>query len=587
MKTHKTNWNLGLLYKNEKDPQIEKDLKAIEKACDDFEKKYKKADYISTEQKLFKALEESEKLSKQISGSKPWWYFALKMRQNSSDNTSTATATKFEQRLTVAGNKTTFFGLTIAKIPKNAQKKFLSSKLLAPYRYELARIFEHAKYNLSEAEEQVVSLLSGPGYGMWVDAQDKLLHSQTVLYKGKQIPITEATEIVSDLPTKERRELYASIRKVTKSVSHFAEAEINAVYNYKKIMDERRGYKKPYSATMLGYENDDKTIEGLVKTVTKHFTISRRFYKLHAKLLKEKKLTYVDRGAKIGEVKKKFDFETSVKIVRDVFTKIDPQYTKIFDSFLQNGQIDVYPQKGKDGGAFCWGQGDLPTFVLLNHADTLHSVETLAHEMGHAIHAELSKSQPTRYQGHTMSVAETASTFFEQAVSNELQNYLSKDEQIILLHNRLKGDVATIFRQIACFNFELELHTKIRVEGQVSKEAIAALLSKHMRAYLGESVEVTDDDGYFFVQWSHIRRFFYVYSYAYGQIISRALFENWQKDKSYAKKVEQFLSAGRSMSPEDIFKKAGIDTSKPAFFEAGLKSIERDIARLEKLTAKK
>ena len=99
-------------------------------------------------------------------------------------------------------------------------------------------------------------------------------------------------------------------------------------------------------------------------------------------------------------------------------------------------------------------------------------------------------------------------------------------------------------------------------------------------------VDVGEDDGYTFVTWSHLRYFFYVYSYAYGQLISRALFEKWKTDKSYAKKIEQFLSAGRSMSPENIFKSIGIDTSDPDFFESGLKSIENDIKKLEKLALK-
>ena len=147
--------------------------------------------------------------------------------------------------------------------------------------------------------------------------------------------------------------------------------------------------------------------------------------------------------------------------------------------------------------------------------------------------------------------------------------------------------MASIFRQVACFNFELQLHRRIRAEGQLSRGEIAKLLRKHLESYLGPAVRITDDDGYFFVTWSHIRRFFYVYSYAYGQLISRALFENWKADKSYAKKIEQFLSAGCSISPENIFKRAGIDTSNTKFFEAGLRSIEKDIDKLEKLTTKK
>jgi oligoendopeptidase F len=111
-------------------------------------------------------------------------------------------------------------------------------------------------------------------------------------------------------------------------------------------------------------------------------------------------------------------------------------------------------------------------------------------------------------------------------------------------------------------------------------------MAKHLKSYMGPVVDVSDDDGYFYVYWSHIRRFFYVYSYAYGQLISKALYEKWKEDSSYADKIKQFLRAGESMSPEDIFKSIGIDTSKLGFFEAGLKSIEKDIARLEKLAGK-
>jgi len=584
MKTNKTTWNLSLLYKNEKDPEIEKDLKKIEGLCQAFEKKYKKADYISSVEKLSKALKDQESLARQINGNKPWWYFALKGRLDSGDNNATACATKFSQRITKAGNKISFFDLQIAQIPKKDQKKFLHDARLKQYKYALLRIFKHAEFDLSIPEEQIIDLLSQTSYGMWVRGQEKVLGEQTILFKNKKIPVTQATSMLSDLPTQERREVQTKINEVSKSIAHFAEAEINAVYNYKKVLDERRGYKKPYSSTVLSNENDEKTIENLVHLVTKYFSISKRFYKLHAKLLKEKKLTYADRAATIGKIEKKFDFETSAEIVRGTFNNIDKKYGDIFDTFLKNGQIDVYPKQGKSGGAFCWGMGGLSTFVLLNHTDDINSVETLAHEMGHAIHTELSKPLPPQYQDYSMSVAEVASTFFEQVVSDELEHHLSKDEKVILLHNKIKGDVSTIFRQVACFNFELELHQEIREKGQLSKSDIAKLLAKHMRAYLGDVVDVTEDDGYGFVGWSHIRRYFYVYSYAYGQLVSRALFENWKKDKKYAKKIEQFLSSGSSMSPYDIFKAIGIDTSDATFFETGLKSIEKDIARLEKLS---
>ena len=210
-------------------------------------------------------------------------------------------------------------------------------------------------------------------------------------------------------------------------------------------------------------------------------------------------------------------------------------------------------------------------------------MKTLAHEMGHAIHTERSKEQHAIYQHYTTSVAETASTFFETAVFEHVFDTLPEKEKVIALHDKIQDDTNTVFRQIAFFNFELELHHSIRKEGSMPKEAIAAMLNKHMRAYCGPIMKFKKDDGFFFVSVSHFRRPFYVYSYAYGQLISKVLYQRYKKEPRYIKKIDAFLTAGGSRSPKNIFKSIGIDTTKKGFFEKGLESIESDIERLEKL----
>ncbi len=112
-------------------------------------------------------------------------------------------------------------------------------------------------------------------------------------------------------------------------------------------------------------------------------------------------------------------------------------------------------------------------------------------------------------------------------------------------------------------------------------------MNKHMSAYLGPIMKMKEIDGNFFVSWSHLRRFFYVYSYAFGQLISRALYAKYKEDKTYLAKIKTFLSAGGSDSPENIFKSIGVDVTKPDFWEKGLRSIRKDILRLEKLTSQK
>jgi oligoendopeptidase F len=580
-----TNWNLGLLYKGHDDPDIEKDMKAIEKAYGAFDTKYRgKTDYIKNETKLAAALKDFESLFTTLALTKPLSYLHYSQDLDSKDSVARAKSTQLMERFTKNEHKIVFFELALGKIPANLQKKFLASKKLSHFKFYLSMIFERAKYTLSESEEKIMGLKSIPSYQMWIDATEKLLGGQSVDFEGKKMPLPEALGKIADLPLQPRRELHAKAMKALEGLSDIAESEINAVVVNKKINDELRGYKEPYDATISQYQNDRKSVLALTSVVTKNFKISHKFYSLKAKLLKLPKLEYSDRNVGIATDVKKTTFTEGVEILRKVFSAADTRYRTILDSFLENGQIDVYPKQGKTGGAYCSGNLNAPTFVLLNFTDTMDEVSTFAHEMGHAIHTELAKSQSALYQDYSIATAEVASTLFESFTFDYLFERMTKEEQISALHNKINDDVQTIFRQIACFNFETELHNTIRAKGGMSKEEIRTLLNKHMKAYIGPSMEITDLDGNFFVQWGHIRRFFYVYSYAFGQLISKALYAEYKKDKKFITKINQFLSAGGSDTPENIFKAIGIDVTKPDFWEKGLKSIEKDIETLEKLT---
>jgi len=582
----RTKWNLKLFYSSPKDPQIEKDLKKFELVFKKFVKKYKnKKDYLKDESTLLQALKDYESLLEEAK-SKPIYYFFYLSALNSSNQEAEAMSNKLSDRLTKIGNEAIFFTINLGKIDRKQQKIFLNSKKLSKYHYFLELLFEESSHTLTTPEEKILNLKSLTSRSLWISGLEKALNKQTVRHKGKDISLPEASSIISGLKAKERRELHQKLFKAFKDVSDFAEAEINAIYTDKKIGDELRHYKEPYSATIMGYENEEKSVLSLVGAVTEEFRISKRFYGLKKKLLGLSHLTYADRSAPIGKVKKKFDFKTSHDLLREIFYDMHPEYGKILDRFIKNGQIDVYPKKGKSGGAFCSSDTSTPTLVLLNHADTHSSFSTFAHEMGHAVHAERSKKLSVLYDGHSTAVAETASTLFETIAFNKVFDTLSPKDKVIALHDKIQNDIATIFRQIACFNFELELHTSIRESGSVSKEEIAKLMNKHMKAYLGPSFKITDSDGYFFVNWSHIRNFFYVYSYSYGQLISKVLHQKYIEDPNYIDSIDSFLSSGQSKRPEKIFEDIGIKTDLK-LFKSGLTSIDKDITALENLTLKK
>lgn len=578
----KTEWQLNkLFYKSLEDKRIAQDIEVGEKAVDAFVATYKDNLAWQKDPKvLAQALKTYEQLALTSSAS-PILYANYRKELNANDKAAEALMNKLDEIYTKRGNKTLFFELQLAKVPTAVQQKFLRAPVLKEYRYYLTRLFENAKHNLSENEERLMSLLSDVSYGRWIQAVENLLNTRKV---GK-IPLNEALAKTTQLPIAQRRALHKQIMIELKDLSAVAESELNAVVTRKKITDELRGFAEPFDATILGYENDRQSVLALIEAVTSNFDIAKRFYRVKAKLMGEKKLMYADRSAKVGKIDKKITFKEAAEIVRKTFARLHPRYAAIFERLLANGQVDVYPKGGKTGGAYCSHMVGQPTMVLLNHIENAHSLLTLAHEMGHAVHSERSKKQSPMYEGYSTVTAETASTFFERAAFESLVATLSKEQKIIALHDKIQDDISSIFRQIACFNFETEMHKLIRERGLLPKEDLAKLMNKHMSAYLGDAITITPDDGYFYVAWSHIRRFFYVYSYAYGQLVSRALWERVRKDKKYIAKVDEYLQSGGSNSPEEIFKKCGLNLYNSKIFLEGLKSIEKDVATLEALTA--
>lgn len=584
-------WDFTDLYSGPTDTKLDADIQSITIICKKFSKKYKDStDYLKEDESgaeaLLKALKDWETLTEDVGTARPLWYLQNLQSIESNNPAISAKLGLLEPIATGAMNEILFFSLKLGKLSLEWQNKLLADQRFAHFKYFLERLFISAKHNLTEDAEKVYNLLSRPSYTLWVEGFEKLLNEQTVVFKGKTIPLSKALSQVHQLPTADRRKLNDICMQKLSTISYFAEQELNAVYTTKKISDELRGFAKPYSETIIGYENDEKSIENLVKVVSDNFPVAHRFFKLKAKLMKLKTLEYCDRVVGVAKKQKEIQFDEAVEILKTAFGQANPRYVEILEMMLKNKKIDVPSRVGKRGGAYCWGGATVPTIVLLNYVPSVDAVMTFAHEMGHAIHTEFSKKPSPLYKEYTISVAEVASTFFENLAFQELFSKMNDTEKIYALYDRIADDMSNIFRQIACFNFELDLHEQIRAKGALTVKEIGATHNKQMSRYLGPIVKMKESDGFFFEPWSHIRNFFYVYSYAYGQLISKALYNECKKDASFYKKVDQFLEAGKTMSPDQIFQSIGINTLDPRFFESGIRSIEEDISTLEKLMKK-
>ena len=585
LKKIKTKWDLeGLYYKSAHDPQIEKDLKKTELAYAKFAKKWQRKNFTAKVDLLLAALKEKEKLAGMPEATRPGRYFSFRSALNAKDSEADKQLALISQRLRKVADSVLFFNLTLGALSKKRQKELLTDSKLKHFKYHLERIFIGAKHNLSEEQERIINLKSKQSYGAWTNMIEKLVSNREVTWQGRAIPLPTALEKLDTLKSAQKPKLWAVIIAELERLAEISEHEFNAIITDARSEEELRGYKKPYSATAIGYEDSETSIENLVEAVSgEGFALSRKFYALKAKLHGKKQIHYSQKYDSIGS-SPEITFQEAVEICRNVFYRVNDVYGQIFDNMLKNGQIDVYPKPGKRGGAFMSDATGHPVHVFLNHTDNVKSLETLAHEMGHAIHAHRStKGNTPFYDGHSITTAETASTLFENLVFYEIFAAASEKQKLSLLHDKIARDIATIQRQIAFFNCELEIHQTIWKEGAMTKEELRDCMYKHLRSYLGNGVALEKNDGYSFVYIPHLRYGFYVYTYTFGILMSSAMAKNYQQDPSYLKQIDSFLSAGASMNVADIFKSIGINTARKDTFKIALESHANDIKQFEKL----
>lgn len=484
-------------------------------------------------------------------------------------------------------NKMTFFGISIGKISKTKQEEFLSTNILSKYDNFLKDIFLSAKYMLSEKEETIMSLKSTASYSMWKQMVSSLLSKEVRTINGKEKTYAELLSIMKDGDKESRDEAKELFEDILSKYSDIAEAEFNAVLEDHKINDMVRGFNRADEARLLNDSVDTKFVDTLRESVSSGFTISKKFYKLKAKLLGQEKIGYHERGAEYGKISKEFNWEESYKLIKDVFKKLDSEFLEIFEGFSNENRIDVNPKKGKNSGAFCVHTSiNLPTYILLNHTNNFSDVTTIAHEAGHGINNEMiKKKQHALYFDTPTSTAEVASTFMEDFVFSELLKTATDSEKLTILMKKLDDDISSIMRQIACYNFEFEVHSKYREVGYLSKSTIGEIFKKHMESYMGDAVDLSTVNNWW-IYWSHIRNYFYVYSYASGLMISKSLQNKVKENPEFILKVKEFLAAGTSKTPHDIFREMGIDINKKEFWEAGIKEIKNLLNEVESLAKK-
>lgn len=279
-------------------------------------------------------------------------------------------------------------------------------------------------------------------------------------------------------------------------------------------------------------------------------------------------------------------YPEALKMVREGLKPLGEIYLKILNEGFDSHWVDIYENQGKTSGAYSWGTYRSHPYVLLNHQDTLDSMFTIAHEMGHSLHTYLSnQTQPHLYAGYKIFVAEVASTLNEALVMEHLLK-TTEDPKVLayLLNHYLEQFRGTIFRQTMFAEFEQNTHAWVEHGEALTADLLSQQYLKLNQEYYGPDV-VSDSE--IALEWTRIPHFynsFYVYKYATGFSAATALARKiLQEGEPAVKRYLSFLSSGSSDYPIELLRKAGVDMETPGPVKEALEVFKGLVDRLEKV----
>lgn len=313
----------------------------------------------------------------------------------------------------------------------------------------------------------------------------------------------------------------------------------------------------------------------MINVVVNNFNLVAKYYGIKSKILGIDKLKDYDRYAPVSSHNEIYSYEDAKDIVIETFMDFSSVCGGIVDRAFRECWVDSHPKNNKRGGAF--SHGSVPSshpYVLLNYTGRRRDVFTIAHEFGHAIHQELSKSMGYLNIDTPLTTAETASVFGEMLLFDKMKQSATNEELVGLYAGKIEDIFATLFRQVVMTNFERRIHA---IDGELDVDTLNSIWFEENKKMFGNSLKLTKK---YALWWSYIPHFihspFYCYAYSYGQLLSLALFGLYKSGHDgFVDKYIKFLSYGGSKSPKELVGIFGFDIEDANFWQYGINEVAK------------
>lgn len=438
-----------------------------------------------------------------------------------------------------------------------------------------------------ELSEELETFLAerGPISAQWPRLFDETLAAMKVKAGRDDLTLAEALNRLSDPKAARRKAAAEGLNDALGARASTMAMVLNTVAADKALEDKWRGFKRPADARHLSNEVHGESVDAMAEAVAAAYPkLSHRYYALKAKALGKATLDQWDRNAPLqGAAPRGYDWADGKAIVLDSFGDLGGDFAERAQGFLDRPWIDGRARPGKQSGAYAHPvTADRHPYVFLNWMGERRDVLTLAHELGHGVHQTLAAGQGSLLADTPLTLAETASIFAEGLTFDRLLKTAPQADQRGLLAGRIEDGLNTVVRQIAFHRFETRFHDE-RAKGEVPVERIGEIWLEEMGGSLGPAV--TMNPGYEH-WWSYVSHFvhspFYVYAYAFGDLLVAALMETRAKDPAgFTPLYRELLAGGGSKDYVEALEPFGLNPRDPAFWTIGTRRLERLVDQFE------
>ena len=526
-----------------------------------------------------------------------WYYAGLTYDQDQRDNTANARRQRVQILFAKAAEARSWFTPELLRIPLETARAWMNeNEALAVYRFAIERVYHQQEHVLDEKGEHLLSLASRFGdtphdiHSMLANADIK--HPVITLHDGKKVTLTYGQYnalLQTNRHQPDRAAAFQAFHETFAANANTYAAVYNGVLQRDWFAAQARQFSSTLEAALHGNDIPTAVVENLVATAKAGTEPLRRYHRLRKRVLGLETYHAYDQLIPLIDCDRKYEYSEVLEEIVEAMRPLGVDYQRQVREAFAGRWIDVYENPGKRSGAYSAPVYGVHPYMLLNYNDTLDSVFTLAHELGHSMHTMQSEAhQPFVYSDYTIFVAEVPSTLSEMLFFDHmLGRTADQREKIVLLQHAIDDIVGTFYRQCLFADYELQAHRLAEQGEPITADVLSRIYFDLFKAYHGDAMTYDDVAQ---ITWARVPHFFgspyYVYQYATcyassAQLIQKITTGSVDERREGVERFLNLLRAGGSDYPMNLLSRAGVDLSTSAPADAVVKHLDRRVTQLE------